>query len=883
MRRWVFAVSAAALVAGCGGGGGGSEAAVSGFVTADTRGGGSVAGGATGGDVGGPLLPAPGADIAEGARDVAREISEADVFAVDGDRMVLLNVHRGLVVVDLSVPAVVGRLALGGAPRELFVDGGVALAVLSSFDGGTSVVDVSLDDPSNPTERARREVAAAPVASRRIGDAIFVVTSDAVRSFSTDGLLTPLGSAALPDGAAFVHATASLFAIAGRGDGSSTPVTLVDVSSPAGQVALRGALDLPGWISDERKLDLFGTVLRVVTHEWTDGGLSRLFTVDVSDPDVPTILGNLSLARGEQLFATRFDGDRAYVVTFEQVDPLWVIDLSNPASPSIAGSLVVPGWSTDIVVLGDRLVALGVETSPQWHVVVSLFDVAQPAAPVLLDRADLPGGWSEAFGDTRALGVFEADGLVMVPVSGASDVVAVLDLGATTLDLRGAIDGSGPALRGFPHARGLVAMSTEEVVVVDASTLAVRGRATIAENVVDVVRTSDGVVRPLAARGSGAGRLDGVELALSPDRAFAFGDSVAVVGLDAVGRAAYVVDFGGSVPVVSPRFALGEAWFSLGAPAAGVAFVNPGSGWLASEIRMTGGGRLVVHGASTSGRARDGFVVIDVPASALDAPIDVDSGFVTGFALDGETLVFTVADRVAADAQGRPRLRHELERIDLATRVTMPAANVPGYVIAVAGGVAYTVEETWRSGWTWTTSIVASALPPAGGEAVDADRLALPDGAYDLRSAGRTLFFSTSSGFGFGFGSGGGPMPLGGGAVSAEGDATGVGMSPDGGFAPPFETSIGTVHLDLVLSFGATIDAAAAGDDGFRTLLLPGDGAALVVRDGVHVERFDVAGPVATRTWTREVAGWPLAAHPDEFVVAGYLAALGYGGFVTLP
>src|SRR5262245_57765590 len=213
-----IAALAAALLSGCGGGGGGAGggAPVTGFVTADTRGGGAVAGGETG--AGGPAvgapagapIEAPGPDVAKNLDDVAREIAEADVYAVDGDRLVLMNVHRGLVVVDLAGPSVVGRLALSGAPHDLFVSGGVAWAVLSSFNGRTTVVDVSLANPAAPALRARRDLDGFAVASRRIGGALYVVTSNDVRSFSTDGLLTSLGAVTLPDGAVFVHATSTL-------------------------------------------------------------------------------------------------------------------------------------------------------------------------------------------------------------------------------------------------------------------------------------------------------------------------------------------------------------------------------------------------------------------------------------------------------------------------------------------------------------------------------------------------------------------------------------------------------------------------------------------------------------------------------------------------
>jgi hypothetical protein len=215
---------------------------------------------------------------------------------------------------------------------------------------------------------------------------VVAVTDATVRSFAVGASVVAVDQVTLPAPAAFVHATPTVFAITSWGDGLATPITLVDVSNPSGDLALRGSVSVPGWVGDEQKLDIFGGVLRVVTHDGNDGALSRCLTYSLADLDAPTLLGSLDLVRGEQLFATRFDGDRAYVVTFEQVDPLWVLDLSNPAAPKLAGQLVVPGWSTHLVPTGDgRLVAVGVDPADGWHTIVSLFS-REPAAPASRPR-----------------------------------------------------------------------------------------------------------------------------------------------------------------------------------------------------------------------------------------------------------------------------------------------------------------------------------------------------------------------------------------------------------------------------------------------------------------------------------------------------------------
>src|SRR5262249_23696593 len=122
-------------------------------------------------------------------------------------------------------------------------------------------------------------------------------------------------------------------------------------------------------------------------------------------------LGDLELGQGEQLHATRFDGNLVYVVTFFRIDPLWVVDLSQPANPHLPGSIQVPGWSTYLAPLGPRLVTVGVQST---RVAVSLFDVHVPAKPAALSQVLLGQNysWSEANNDEKAFTVLPDIGLI---------------------------------------------------------------------------------------------------------------------------------------------------------------------------------------------------------------------------------------------------------------------------------------------------------------------------------------------------------------------------------------------------------------------------------------------------------------------------------------
>jgi uncharacterized secreted protein with C-terminal beta-propeller domain len=93
---------------------------------------------------------------------------------------------------------------------------------------------------------------------------------------------------------------------------------------------------------------------------------------------------------GERIKGIRFVGEKAYIVTFRQQDPLYLIDLQDPYNPQVTGSLQIDGFSSYIHPIGDGyLLTLGRdadETGRTKGVMVQLYDVSNPVAPILLDR-----------------------------------------------------------------------------------------------------------------------------------------------------------------------------------------------------------------------------------------------------------------------------------------------------------------------------------------------------------------------------------------------------------------------------------------------------------------------------------------------------------------
>lgn len=151
--------------------------------------------------------------------------------------------------------------------------------------------------------------------------------------------------------------------------------------------------------------------LRLVTTQWTgdpeDSFRHRLYVVspkaNAPELEVLGVLGEDAEARigkpNEDLYGVRFMGDRAYMVTFERIDPLYVIDLSVPSAPAIVGELEVPGFSDLLHEVSDDLL-LGLGSSERRFPKLELYnvtDVSRPISQGLIELgADLDWGYSPA-------------------------------------------------------------------------------------------------------------------------------------------------------------------------------------------------------------------------------------------------------------------------------------------------------------------------------------------------------------------------------------------------------------------------------------------------------------------------------------------------------
>jgi hypothetical protein len=210
------------------------------------------------------------------------------------------------------------------------------------------------------------------------------------------------------------------------GDSYGTDIHRFDISDPA-QASYDMSGHVDGALLNQFAMDEHDGDLRVATttgSPWIEGeGESESHVVVLAPGDgALTQVGAVSgLGRGESIHSVRFLGDVGYVVTFEQTDPLYTVDLSDPSAPQVVGELEILGYSAYLHPIGDgRLIGVGqdaTEDGVQLGTQVALFDVRDPAAPTRVAQTTLPNASSGAEGDHRAFLWWPDTSLVAIPVS----------------------------------------------------------------------------------------------------------------------------------------------------------------------------------------------------------------------------------------------------------------------------------------------------------------------------------------------------------------------------------------------------------------------------------------------------------------------------------
>lgn len=201
---------------------------------------------------------------------------------------------------------------------------------------------------------------------------------------------------------------------------TKTELHSFDISDPRA-TTYRASGQVPGSILDQWAMSEHDGYLRVAsTMGWGDKAISRVTVLRERSGALVHVGRVGGMGRGERIYSVRFMGDVAYVVTFRQVDPLYVLDLSDPASPRITGELKIPGYSAYLHPIGDGLlVGVGAAASDEGRVEgmqISLFDVSDPQDPKRLHAYTLPGGSTAANADHHAFLWWPKTNTLVIPM-----------------------------------------------------------------------------------------------------------------------------------------------------------------------------------------------------------------------------------------------------------------------------------------------------------------------------------------------------------------------------------------------------------------------------------------------------------------------------------
>ena len=178
--------------------------------------------------------------------------------------------------------------------------------------------------------------------------------------------------------------------------------------------------NVPGQPLNQFSLDEYKNHLRIATT--IGGGWGLIGGLGESTNDVYVLDDNLNitgsvknLGKEERIYSVRFIEDKGYVVTFKQIDPFFVLDLSNPDRPELTGELKIPGYSSYLhPITKDKILGIGKEGS---NVKISLFNVEQPQNPTEVSKYTLDEYWSDILDTHHAFLLDEKHEVFFLPGS----------------------------------------------------------------------------------------------------------------------------------------------------------------------------------------------------------------------------------------------------------------------------------------------------------------------------------------------------------------------------------------------------------------------------------------------------------------------------------
>ena len=214
-----------------------------------------------------------------------------------------------------------------------------------------------------------------------------------------------------------------------RQDGANWRSAVHRFAIDGGAPRYAGSGSVPGFVLNQFSMDEHAGFLRIAT---TSGRVpdpevqSTLSVLEARESELAIVGQVTGIAPTEDIRSVRFDGERAFVVTFKKTDPLFVFDLADPRAPRILSELKIPGFSTYMQRIDDdHLLTIGYDADDQGSfayfqgVMLQLFDVSDATAPKLVHKEVIGtrGSSSEALTNHLAFTWFGPKELLALPMT----------------------------------------------------------------------------------------------------------------------------------------------------------------------------------------------------------------------------------------------------------------------------------------------------------------------------------------------------------------------------------------------------------------------------------------------------------------------------------
>lgn len=244
-----------------------------------------------------------------------------------------------------------------------------------------------------------------------------------------------LGSRSLLGGIQTFYCNTKNIIVAGMEADNKTVISRYAISD--GQIELKATGEIDGYLLNQFSIDEHKDNFRFVTtiNNYIERKSSNGYVYEeavtknalyVLDKDLKQTGVIKDIAPNERVYSVRFMGDTAYFVTFRQVDPLFSVDLSDPKNPKIIGALKIPGFSNYLFPYGEgRLFGIGQDaderTGRSGGIKLSMFDISNPSNVSEVAKEILEQNYSQALYDHKAILVDSNKNLIGFGVNGYND------------------------------------------------------------------------------------------------------------------------------------------------------------------------------------------------------------------------------------------------------------------------------------------------------------------------------------------------------------------------------------------------------------------------------------------------------------------------------